>query len=138
MIFDFVLVFLLTLFAGALAIPAGVQFGLAPIGVFVASTLGSLSYMGCVLLFGARAQDFIFTKVFNGLGERVEHSKATAIIDRWGVIGLATIGGLLLGPTVTLGAALLLHVDLRRFAVWYSFSTVIGFAALTALWSSVL
>jgi hypothetical protein len=138
MIFDYVLVFLLTLLAGALSIPAGLQFGLDPIGVFVAATIGSLGFMSIVLLVGKRVQTFLFTKVFTGLGESVEQSRANDIVNRWGVVGLATIGGLVLGPTLTLGAALLLGVDLGRFAIWYSISTVVGFALLTVLWSGVL
>jgi hypothetical protein len=81
---------------------------------------------------------FLLTLVFTGLGESVEQSRANDIVNRWGVVGLATIGGLVLGPTLTLGAALLLGVDLGRFAIWYSISTVVGFALLTVLWSAVL
>ncbi len=138
MIFDYVLVFLLTLLAGALSIPAGLEFGLDPIGVFVAATVGSLGFMSLVLLVGKRVQHFLFTKVFKGLGGGVEQSRANEIVSRWGVVGLATIGGLVLGPTLTLGAALLLGVDLRRFAIWYALATVVGFALITVFWSVVL
>lgn len=129
---------MLTLLAGGLSIPAGVQFGPDRIGVYVAATFGSLGFMSVVLVVGQRVQDFLFAEVFTGLGERIEVSRASDIVDRWGVVGLATIGSLILGPTVTLGAALLLGVDRRRFAIWYSLSTAVGFAVFTLFWSAVL
>ena len=55
-----------------------------------------------------------------------------------GVWGLVVIGGLLLGPTVTLAAALVLGVERRRFAAWHVASTVVMFAVLTAFWAAVL
>ncbi len=52
--------------------------------------------------------------------------------------GLAMVGSTVLGPTLSLVSALLLGVDRRRFAWWYSAATVASFAVFTALWSAIL
>lgn len=39
-------------------------------------------------------------------------------MDRWGLIGFATLGAALLGPTMTLLTALVLGLERRRFLRW--------------------
>ena len=46
--------------------------------------------------------------------------------ERWGVLGLAVVGGLVLGPTITLATALILGVDRKPFGPWYVMWTVVG------------
>jgi hypothetical protein len=50
--------------------------------------------------------------------EKIVEGRAGEIRQRWGVTGLAVIGGVVLGPTITLAAALVLGVDRRRFGIW--------------------
>jgi hypothetical protein len=138
MIFDYVLLVVLTLFAGAWAIPAGLQFGLNAAGVYLATALGSLLYMVAVLLAGSRAHGVLFARLWPDTGDRMEDTRARSILDRWGVPGLAAVGSVVIGPTLTLIAALLLDVDLRRFAVWYSASTVVIYGVFTVFWATLL
>ncbi|MGI9621800.1 MAG: hypothetical protein ACR2PK_03105 [Acidimicrobiales bacterium] len=53
------------------------------------------------------------------------------------IAGLAVIGSVVLGPTITLSAALILGVERRRFGIWYIASTTITFAILTDFWAAV-
>lgn len=138
MIFDYVLVVILTLLAGSWSLPSGISFGLDPFGVYVAAVIGSLAYSLIVLTVGGSARDALFDRFMPGANEKVREGRAAGILERWGVAGLAVIGGLVLGPTITLAAALILGVDRKRFWVWYAVSTVVGFAVLTVFWSAVL
>jgi len=138
MLVDYALTFILALLAGAWAIPAGILFGLAPLGVFVVTTLGSLAFAAVFLLVGQRAHDALFERLMPGAADRVSSSRAGGIVQRWGAPGLAVVGGLVLGPTVTLLAALVLPVDVKNFTGWYVASTIVGFGLFTAFWASVL
>jgi len=133
-ILDYFLVFVLTVLAGGWSIPAGLQFGLSPWGVYLAATLGSIVFSTVVLFFGGRARDRVLERFFPDVAEKVETGRAAGLLDRWGLPGLAIIGGTVLGPTVTLSAALIMGVDRRRFAFWYYLSTIVGFALLTVFW----
>ena len=138
MFVDYAITFILTLLAGAWAIPAGILFGLDPVGVFIVTALGSLMFGGLFLLVGQRAHDALFERVMPGAADRVSSSRAGEIVQRWGAPGLAVVGGLILGPTITLLAALVLPVDVKGFAAWYAASTIVGFGLLTACWTAVL
>lgn len=135
MIFDYVLVLILSLLAGAWSIPAGIQFGLAPFGVFLAATLGSLGFMAVFLVFGGRLMK---TKFLSGLHQSVADSRAGSVIDRWGLPGLAVFGALLLGPSITLAAAVIIGVERKRFAIWYAIVTTAVYGVLTTAWTFVL
>ena len=138
MIIDYAIVVVISLFAGAWSIPIGLLLGLPPTGVYVAAVAGSLVLTGVVLIVGGNARDFVFTRWLPNLDEKVQTGRARKILDRWGVPGLAILGGILLGPAVTLTAALALHVPRLRFAAWYVAVTVTGFAVLTLLWQLII
>ena len=134
----YAIVVVITVLAGAWSLPVGLLLGLPAAGVYIAALAGSSIYTAAVLVLGGRARDWLFDHWFRGIDERVRTGRAKEILDRWGVPGLAVVGGVLLGPTVTLAAALILGVPRGRFAVWYAASTVVGFALLTAFWTLVL
>lgn len=131
---EYGLVVVLAMLAGGWAIPAGVLLDLNPWGVYVAAVVGSLGFTLMVLALGGRARDVLVRRFYPDAAERVAASQAGAILDRWGTVGLAVVGSTVLGPSLTLLAALVLGVDRRRFAIWYVVATVIGFALLTAFW----
>ena len=135
MILEYFLVFVLTILAGGWAIPAGLLFDLDPLGVYVAATLGSLTFTSVL---GGPARDRVTARFFPGAEEKVTASKAGGILDKYGVVGLAVIGSTLLGPTITLLAALIFGVDRRRFLVWYAGATIVGFALMTLFWVAVI
>lgn len=126
--------FILTLFVGGIAIPIGILLDLDPWILYIVTTTGSIAFMLTFLALGER----LTKRFFPDAEDRVAGSRARSFLDRWGVPGLAIIGGTLLGPTVTLLAAVVLGVDRRRFARWYSAATVVGFALFTLFWSALL
>ena len=138
MIFDYVLVFILTVLAGGWSIPAGIQFGLEPLGVYVAAVLGSITTSVVFLSVGGPARDWAADKLSKDGGGAGKIDKATDYLERWGLPGFAIVGGTILGPTVTLASALILGLDRRRFGAWYIAGTIGGFALLTLFWAAVL
>ena len=137
MILDYFLVLVLTVLAGGWSIPAGIQFGLNPLGVYIAAVLGSIGFTTAALLLGGRARDWVSKKVSPKDVDKVDTGKASALLDRWGLPGFAIIGGTILGPTVTVSAAVVLGVDRHRFLAWYLVGTVVGFGLLTLFWAVV-
>ena len=127
-----------TLLVGAWSIPIGLLLGLPPLGVYVAAVAASLVLTGVVLIVGGRSRDAAFARWLPGVDEKWRSGRAVTILERWGVPGLAVLGGVLLGPSVTLAAALVLDVPRRRFAAWYAAGTVAGFALLTVLWQLIV
>lgn len=135
---EYAIVVIVTLLAGAWSIPIGLLLGLPPLGVYVAAVAGSIVYTAIVLLVGGRARDKILARWFPGFEDRVRTGRAVDILARWGTPGLAVVGGVVLGPSVTLAAALLLDVPRRSFSIWYVASTIVGFGLLTVLWQLVI
>ena len=136
-ILDYFLVLVLAILAGGWSVAAGIQFGLNPWGVYIAAVVGSLAFSTVVLVVGGHARDRVVERLFPGAKERVEEGKAAELLDRWGLPGFATLGAAVLGPTVTLSAALIMGLDRRRFAMWYYIGTIVSFGLLTWFWTIV-
>jgi uncharacterized membrane protein len=138
MIFDYVLVAILALLAGGWAIPAGVSFGLAPLGVWVAASLGSSVGIAVLVQVAGRSRD-AFARRIGGDGDtRGGHRRARALLETWGVRGLAFVGTIVLGPVMTTTAAVALDVDRRRFTLWAVAATVSLSTVLTLFWDALL
>lgn len=136
-VFDYVLVFVLAILAGGWAVPSGISFGLSPPGVWLASAAGSSLGLFVMTVVAGRGWDGLVHRT--GARDRAAvHSRARAISERWGVVGLALMGTVLLGPTVTTLAAVTLGLDRRRFLLWAVGSTVVLNAALALVWSAIL
>lgn len=138
MILDYILVFILTVLAGGWSIPAGIQFGINPLGVYLAAVLGSITTSVVFLTVGGPARDWAAAKLSSDGGGGGKIDRAAGYLDRWGLPGFAIVGGTILGPTVTLASALILGLDRRRFGMWYIIGTIGGFALLTLFWAAVL
>lgn len=134
---EYLLVFVLGVLSGGWAIPAGILLELDPVGVYFAALAGSLSWSLVFLWLIDRFRSRFLTRYLPDAEERVASSKAAGIMNRWGVQGLAWVGGLVLGPTLTLLAAAVLGADMRRFRLWWIVSAVVGFALLTLFWVAV-
>lgn len=134
---EYLLVFVLGVLSGGWAIAAGILLKLDPLGVYLAALAGSLSWSLVFLWLTARFRSRFLNRYFPDAEERVASSRAAGIMDRWGVPGLAWVGGLVLGPTLTLLAAAVLGADMRRFRFWWVVSAVVGFALLTVFWVAV-
>lgn len=135
-IFDYVLVGVLAFFAGGWAIPAGVTFELSSVGVWAAASVGSSLGIAFTIYLGGRVGDMASRRF--GAPELVAHPRARGILDRWGVAGLAVIGTVVLGPTLTVVAALTLGVDRRRFCMWAIAATIGVSTVITVAWNALL
>lgn len=138
MALDYLLVVVIAVLAGAWSIPIGILLGLPPQGVWAASVIGSLAWTYAVLFAGGRLRGRLFERYLPTVEDRIQHGRARQIVDRWGVAGLALVGGLVLGPTLTLVAALVFDVPRPQFAAWYTASVVVGFGLLVLFWDLVL
>jgi len=136
-IFDYVLVGILAFFAGGWAIPAGVLFGLSRVGVWAAASLGSSAGIAFMVYVAGRGRDAISRR--RGVSDEIEvHHRARVLVERWGVGGLAVVGTVVLGPTITTVAAIALGVDRLRFAVWAIVATLGVSTVLTLAWDALL
>ena len=137
MVVEYLMVVVLAVLAGGWSIPAGLLVGLDPLGVFIAAVVGSLAFAGVVLSLGGPARDRIIERFVPDAQDRIADGRAGRFLDRWGIPGLA-MGSVVLGPMLSLAAALVLGVDRGRFAMWYALSTIVGFGLLTVFWALVL
>ena len=130
---DLIIVFILTLLAGAWSTAAGVLMGVDPVAVYIAAVAGSLTFTSIVLFAAGPWRDRMFERYFPDAEDRISASGIGGVIERWGEPGLA-LSSIVIGPSLTLAAVLLLGVDRRRFFVWYGALTVVGFAVAVAFW----
>jgi hypothetical protein len=110
----------------------------APAGRLRHRDARGLGYAAAVLGAGGPVRDWVMRRFAHDDDESSDDGKAGRLADRWGVPGLAGIGSVVLGPTITLLAALTLGVDLKKFGLWYGAATIVIFAVLTLFWDLVL
>ncbi|MFW2382906.1 MAG: small multi-drug export protein [Acidimicrobiales bacterium] len=138
MLLEYGVLFFLAILAGGWAIPAGLLFGLSGLGVYLTCFAASFVTTLLLLYLGERFQDTALDRFIPDAESKVADSSAERLLDRWGVPGLAIVGGLILGPTITVLAALFFQVDRNRFTVYYLGSTAVVFALVTVFWSLVI
>lgn len=135
--FDYVLVGILAFLAGGWAVPSGISFGLSPLGVWLASAAGSSLGLVAMTVVAGRGWDGLLRR-FGVRDRSVVSPRARALIERWGDVGLAVVGTVVLGPTVTTLTAVALGIDRRRFLLWAVGATVVLNAGLAIAWSALL
>lgn len=138
MILEYGILFVVAILAGGWAIPAGLLFGLDPLGVYLTCVAASIVSTLVLLFLGGRFRHQIIDRFIPDAESKVSDGSAQQLVDRWGVPGLAVVGGVVLGPTITVLAALILDVDRDQFTLLYLGSTAFVFALATALWSFVV
>jgi len=136
MILEYLIVFVLAMFAGLWATAAGVFMELDPLLVFLAAIVGSFTFTVVVLFVGGSWRDKLATAYFPDADERVAKSKLGGILRRYGVPGFA-FASIIFGPGLTLAGVLVLGVDRKHFFFWYAPITVVGYGLSTVLWTLV-
>lgn len=134
---EYFFLFVITPLAGAWATGVGILFGLEPIAVWIVTASASILTTAVVLFVGGPWRDRLMEQYVPDAQERVERSGAGHIVMRWGVPGLA-VSSVVLGPTLSLAAVLLLGVDRRRYFLWNIGVAIVGFGIATAFWHLVL
>lgn len=122
---------------GGFAPLVGVALGWEPLAVWLGATIGSLLFM-LVVVFGAGPLRDRVVARFSSDEEAKERGRVRKFYDRYGVVGLATIAPMVVGPMITLTAALVFGVPRMQFARWYAAGTAVGFGLLTVFWVLVL
>lgn len=123
---------------GGWVIPIGLLLDLGPTSTLVAAYVGAMTMTTVTVLLGGRIRDWLLGRLGPDGEERVREGRAKQLLDRWGVVGLASFGMIVLGPTVTVLAVLLLGVPRGKFLVWAAVSTLVFFVGLTIFWAAVL
>ncbi len=123
---------------GGWVIPIGLLLDLSPTSSFLAAYLGAMVGTTTIVLLGGRVRDVMLRRLGPDAEERIREGRAQRLLDRWGVVGLATFGMVVLGPTVTMVAVLVLGVPRGRFLIWASISTLVFFGGLTVFWAAVI
>ena len=125
-------------------IPAGILLGLPPLAVVVAAVVGNLSTVALAAFAGERLRVY-FSALRRAAGDGVSDggparggrsARATRVMDRYGLPGLAILGPLGIGTQLSAALAVSLGVSGRRAFAWVGAATV-GWsivAALLAVW----
>lgn len=103
--------------SGGWVIPIGLLLGLGATTTLVAAYVGAMGMTTVTVLLGGRVREWLLRRLGPDAQERVREGRAPQLLDRWGVVGLASFGMIVLGPTVTVLAVLLLGVPRGRFLV---------------------
>lgn len=138
MLLEYGVLFVVAVLAGGWAIPAGLLIGLGPLGVYLTCIGASIVSTLLLLHLGRRYESQVLGRIVPNARARATSGSAQRLLDRWGLRGLALVGGVVLGPTITVLAALFLDVDLHRFTVLFIGSTAVVYAAVTIFWAWVV
>ena len=109
---------------------SGILFDLNPIGVWIAASLGSLSFLAVALTAGGKLRDVLVRRLGGESGEQQIRDKAGSMVERWGITGFGLIAPVIIGPSLSILGALVLGLDRRRFALMFTIGTVLGFGVL--------
>ena len=126
----------MALLIGGFAPLVGVALGWEPFAVFLGAAAGSIGFMFVMIYGGGPIRDRAVARF--SAAEKTAPGRVRQLYERYGIVGLATVAPLLVGPTIALIAALVFGVDKAQYARWYIAATTIGFAVLTAFWALVL
>ena len=125
---EYLSVFLMGLLGIWKAIPLGFAFGLNPVLIYLATTLGALVSALVIYFFGDWVRKILKQKAKNKPGKK--SGKAENLFQKYGAPGLGFLGTLLIGPNATLLLGLLIVKSAKHLLIW----TLIGIT----VWSAVL
>ena len=104
---------------GGFAPLVGVALGWEPLAVWLGAAIGSILFMLIVVFGAGPLRDRIMAR-FSKRSDEDKQGRVRQLYDRYGVIGLATVAPMVVGPAITLIAALVFGVPRVRFARWYA------------------
>lgn len=103
------------------AVPAGFLLKASPILIFLMTTLGASTSVILIYFFGNWIKVRILEK---GNQNRLnkKKSKAKLLFERYGIIGLAILGTVSIGPYITMMMGLIIVNERKKLLIW----TIIG------------
>jgi membrane protein YqaA with SNARE-associated domain len=115
------------------AIPAGFAFGLSPWMIFFASLTGGLAGAIVAAFFGDRIRAFFHKKKPTAKEETQKHPVITKLWNKYGVVGLGTIGTITVGAPISIAVGTGLNVNLKKLLVWCCIGVLIRCSVFTAI-----
>jgi membrane protein YqaA with SNARE-associated domain len=115
------------------AIPAGFAFGLSPWMIFFASVTGGLAGAIVAAFFGDKIRAFFHKKKLTAKEETKKHPVITKLWNKYGVVGLGTIGTITVGAPISIAVGTGLNVNLKKLLVWCCIGVIIRCSVFTAI-----
>jgi membrane protein YqaA with SNARE-associated domain len=115
------------------AIPAGFAFGLSPWVIFLASIAGGLVGAVVAAFFGDKIRAFFNRKKKSAKDETKKHPVITKLWNKYGVVGLGTIGTLTVGAPISIAVGTGLNVNLKKLLLWCCVVVIIRCSLFTTI-----
>ena len=128
-----ILVMLLGMAQLWVAIPVGLAMNLHPAVIAVATSIGCAAVSALCILVGDRVRVWVISRTGWGSGgdwDRLRQRPVYGAWERYGMIGFAFVGPMVIGAALSAFMGLALGVPARRLLVWL---TIGNFAWCTAL-----
>lgn len=115
------------------AIPAGFAFGLSPWVIFLASITGGLVGAVVAAFFGDKIRAFFHRKKKPATDETKKHPVITKLWNKYGIVGLGTIGTLTVGAPISIAVGTGLNVNLKKLLLWCCIGVLIRCSLFTTI-----
>ncbi len=115
------------------AIPAGFAFGLSSWAIFFTSLVGGLVGAIVSAFFGDKIRAFFHKKRRTPKEESKKHPVITKLWDKYGVVGLGTLGTITVGAPISIAVGTGLNVNIKKLLVWCCLGVFIRCSVFTAI-----
>lgn len=126
---EILIVFIASILELWLSIPIGLGFGLNPILIIIASSLGSILSAIVIAYFGESIRNLII-KRRSGKGD-IKKGRAYDIWNKYGTVGLGLLSPLLFGAPIGATIGIVLGISKKDLIKWMSIGVVVWSIILT-------
>jgi membrane protein DedA with SNARE-associated domain len=114
------------------AVLAGFLLKVSPVLIFLMTVLGASTGVLIIYTFGKWIKSYITGKKNSRtLGNK--QSRARNLFEKYGVIGFAMLGTILMGPQITMVMGLIIVKTQKKLLLWIGFSILVWTGVLTIL-----
>ena len=99
------------------AIPAGFAFGLSPLTIFIASTVGGLTGVFVAAFLGDKIRAAYRNK-WPANKEKKVSPLALKLWEKYGIIGLGILGTWTIGAPISIAVGVSLNADIKKLVLW--------------------
>jgi membrane protein DedA with SNARE-associated domain len=114
------------------AVPAGFLLKVPPVLIFIMTVLGASAGVSTIYVFGKWITSYIKKKKDS---RRIGHkqSRARNLFEKYGIIGFALLGTILMGPQITMAMGLIIVKTQKKLFLWILAGIVAWTGVLTIL-----
>jgi len=112
------------------AVPAGFLLKVTPLLIFLMTVLGALIGVLTIYTFGKWIKSYIERRKNKKRIEK-KQSRARNLFEKYGVIGFALLGTILMGPQITMAMGLIIVKTQKKLLLWIVAGICIWTGALT-------